>query len=286
MWIISQTGFVSLVQDRKDHSKVWVRARIKEDIAAMFPAYAGEIVTKIGADYIFRLIVPKDVAALAMWNAVQDVDYDSHAKEVMNRRSHPVTGRMGAYYAIWTALAKLQPFAPYAHHPRPLPGMPVHTSVSTAPATGKGYPWNRNPSFSGATGFRNGQALTAADYHGKLDGDWPASDAVDLINDGDDDIIDLTASGATPTDPGQAPDGITQVEWDNMTPDEWAAIDRMDDEEWEAYVAKREAERTGPAKRNPRRKSRAKAPAAAKAAPAPTPQPVAPVPAPAAATAK
>lgn len=250
MWIIAQTGFVSLVQDRKDKSKVWVRARIKEDIAMMFPAYADEIITKIGADYIYRLIVPKDVAALAMWNAVQDVDYDSHAKEVMNRRSHPNAQRMGAYYSIWTALAKLQPFAPYSHTPRPVPGMAPHQPALRQPAlplagasrpafTSSGhYDWSTHP--DSATGYRNGQALTAADYrHGDDDAeDWPVSDAVDLIND--------------------AAEAEIEAEGEEWQADDGTVFNSVED--WESYLEAKAAGRVkAPRKRNPRRKTKAKA---------------------------
>lgn len=183
MWLITQNGFLSLVQDRKDASKVWVRARIKEDIAQSFPAYADQIVTKPGADYLFRLLIDKDVAALAMWNEVQDIDYDSHAKEEMNRRSHPNPQRMSAYYKIWNALADLQPFAPYSTVPRPVKGLAPKTAAQSALAfsssaptwidgddhdaplstgswlrNGKGrhYDWDQHPQ---STGFRNGQPV-------------------------------------------------------------------------------------------------------------------------------
>jgi hypothetical protein len=250
MWLITQTGFISLVQDRKDPSQVWVRARIKEDIAQTFPAYADRIVTKIGADYIYRLIVPKDVAALAMWNAVQDVDYDSHAKEVMNRRSHPNPKRMSAYYKIWNALAELQPFAPYSHQPRAVQGLapkkaqaPLAFSSKTPawqdsdeygsdhplstgtwlrgnPRSTGHYDWSKHPQ-SKTTGFRNGQPVDS----------YPAADAdsVDLDND------DLTE--------------ISDAELLGMTEDDF-----------EDYVAKTETAHTGPkGKRNPRRRGRGKA---------------------------
>jgi hypothetical protein len=225
MWIISASGFVSIVQDRKDASKVWIRARVKEDIAQMFPAEADQIVTKPGADYVFRLIVPREVASMAMWNAVADVDYTSHAKEEMNRRSHPNPKRMSAYYKIWNALADLQPFAPYSRVPRVVGGVapratPVHTFSdgtfqpplpgTTRPATGTHYDWDKHPQSKTYVGGKE----------------------VDLIN-GED-----------------LADGWTDA------PDE---VFTLDDEEFAAYVDQRENERTGPARkrkpRNPRRRA-------------------------------
>jgi hypothetical protein len=232
MWIISASGFVSIVQDRKDASKVWIRARVKEDIAQMFPAQADEIVTKPGADYVFRLIVPREVASMAMWNAVADVDYTSHAKEEMNRRSHPNPKRMSAYYKIWNALADLQPFAPYSRVPRVVGGVaprstaPVHTFSdgafqpplpgTTRPATSTShYDWDKHPQSKTYVGGKE----------------------VDLIN-GED----------------------LDAEWTDA-PDEVFALE---DDEFAAYVDQRENERTGPAGprakrtrklRNPRRRA-------------------------------
>lgn len=231
MWVVSQSGFISLVQDRKDHSKVWIRARIKEDIAQMFPEYAADIITMPGADYLFRLIVPKEVASMAMWNAVADIDYDSHAKEVMNRRSHPVKGRMGAYYAIWRAMAALQPFAPYSKYPRPVNGLaaktfPTRPAGSVGPMVGSGehagwvsnqnYNWDTHPQ---STTFRGGKPYAP---EGTDQDDWDATGkAVDLIS--GEDLDDVVTE-------------LSDVE-----------INRMTDAEWNDYLEKREGERSGPA---------------------------------------
>lgn len=169
MWLITANGFISIVQDRKDKSQCWIRARVKEDIIQHFPNYADKVVTKIGADYIYRLIVPKEVAALVMWNQVMDVDYDSHAKEVMNRRSHPNRDRMSSYYACWTALAKMQPYAPYAKTPKPVGGF-VPRNNQLGKTTGNGSTYGRGISSPGVfsdydeqyfaeTGFKAGKPV-------------------------------------------------------------------------------------------------------------------------------
>jgi hypothetical protein len=226
MWIISASGFVSIVQDRKDASKVWIRARVKEDIAMMFPAQADEIITKPGADYVFRLIVPRELASMAMWNAVADVDYTSHAKEEMNRRSHPNPKRMSAYYKIWNALADLQPFAPYSRVPRTVDGVapkthtyangmfqpPLPGTTRATPKTGH-FDWDGHPQSKTYQGGKEVDLINGED----LDADW--TDA----------------------------------------PDEVFALA---DDEFAAYVDQRENERTGPAgrKRNPRRRAAKKKP--------------------------
>jgi hypothetical protein len=172
MWVFTQHGFVSFVQDRKDPEFVWVRARIKEDIANTFPDNVKDIITMPGADYLYRLRIPKLVASMAMWNAVADIDYDSHAKEVMDRRSHKVTGRMSAYYKVWNALADLQPFAPFAKTPRPVGNLKPHAPAKPAtqygkPVTGdhygRDYDWDAVPLPSMSTGYRNGMPWPPAD---------------------------------------------------------------------------------------------------------------------------
>ena len=228
MWVISKTGFVSLVQDRKDASKVWVRARVKEDIALMFPGHADQIVTKPGADYTFRLLVPREVASMAMWNAVADLDYTSHAKEAMNHGSHPNAERMSAYYSCWTALARMQPFAPYSKVPRAVGGMtakpttgrpafsnrPSAADAGTTGWEGGRYHWDRHPQ---STGYVNGEPI-------------------------DPEVVALIHG----LEEGQ-PDT-----WEDV-PDEAFGLD---DADFADLVEKRETERRGPAgKRNPRRRA-------------------------------
>ena len=117
MWIFSEKGFVSLVQDRDDASKLQVRARVADDITDTFPGV--ELFTADGADYRYRARIDRREVADVMHRAVMDIKYDSHFKEVaIEASTHP--GRWRAYYGVWTALAELQDYKPYSRVPRSL----------------------------------------------------------------------------------------------------------------------------------------------------------------------
>lgn len=115
MWIMTTTGFVSLVADRDDATKLQVRARIADDITDTFPN--AEVFVADGADYRYRAVLDRHEVAQRLANAVLDIDYDSHFKDVaIEASAHP--GRTRAYYGVWTALADLQDYAPYSRVPR------------------------------------------------------------------------------------------------------------------------------------------------------------------------
>lgn len=117
MWIIAKHGFISLVQDRKDHNMLQVRARVQEDIEQLLPGAV--VFTKDGADYRYRARVTKVEVAQMMAQQVLDIDYDSHFKDeaIAADKKHNAT-RRSAYYGCWSALAKLQDWAPYARMSR------------------------------------------------------------------------------------------------------------------------------------------------------------------------
>lgn len=111
MWLVTDRGFVSVVQHRDDPTVMQVRARLKEDLLALFPdAKVQEI---IGADYLYRADVSRAEVAQAAFQAVMNIDYTSHFKDEALKRSTPNPSRSSAYYATWTAMGRMQPIAPY-----------------------------------------------------------------------------------------------------------------------------------------------------------------------------
>ncbi|TXC45637.1 hypothetical protein, partial [Salmonella enterica] len=126
-------GFFSFVVDRKDSSQLWLRARVREDLARNFPD--AEIIEKPGADYLFRAKVSKEAVAKRMAEMIMEADITGHFKDVAKQRSSTPThgSRSSAYYAFWTAMAALQPYAPYSKTPRPAYQPPVSKGGSWKP---------------------------------------------------------------------------------------------------------------------------------------------------------
>lgn len=116
MWIVTKEGFLSIVQDRKNSNMLQVRARDPQDIKAHFPR--AKVIVIDGADYRYRARVNRRKVADTVHAAIMGLTYDSHFKDVAIASRPGNADRYEAYYGVWTALAKLQDWAPYAREPR------------------------------------------------------------------------------------------------------------------------------------------------------------------------
>jgi hypothetical protein len=218
MWIVTDRGFFSFVVDRKDSSQLWLRARVREDLARNFPGV--EIIEKPGSDYVFRAKVSKEVVAKRMAEMIMEADITGHFKDVAKSRSaKPEYGDRGtAYYAFWTAMAKLQPYAPYSKVKRS-EEKPLWrgTQADRRPGEGQGSLYSGGPSGTGQGGFYSyggaglGQKASSFDWNTR---DWGG------------------VSSPDPVLPSVVPD------FSAVDDDEWA---RMSAEEQEAYLDAEEA---------------------------------------------
>ena len=112
MWIMLDTGFISIVEHNDNPDVLLVRARVREDIALTFGDDI-EIEEMPGADYLYRASVDREEVAELIWHKVMSLDYTSHAKDVALKRSSPAEGRRAAYYDTWSAMGRMQPIPPY-----------------------------------------------------------------------------------------------------------------------------------------------------------------------------
>lgn len=135
MWMFEKRGFISVVaydpkKDRNkaskfpeiamrgkkeyDHSHLLVRARIKEDLDMLKLVVPSlHVETDKSADYSFRAIITRKQMKKFLAMSVDDLNYDSHFKEVARDNSPKAEGRYSAMMSIWSAMAKLQPYSPY-----------------------------------------------------------------------------------------------------------------------------------------------------------------------------
>jgi hypothetical protein len=105
--------FVSIVSKDCGPNELMVRARRPGDIEKLFP---GAVVTEYTAsDYHYRAAVKKTAIKAALANEVDRVTYDNFKSSVDDDPLH------NAYMRVWTAMASLQPQAPYSGKPRLFP---------------------------------------------------------------------------------------------------------------------------------------------------------------------
>jgi len=158
MWIVTEHGFFTFVVDRKDDTVVHLRARVREDLERNFPGV--EVIEKPGADYYFRAKITKVQLAERMTQMIMDDTIKGHFKDVALAKSSPTEhgNRRSAYYGFWTAMAALQPYAPYSRTPRLKSVVKPWTPPKrdTRPGTGQtSLPY---------TGSESRGALRAGDY--------------------------------------------------------------------------------------------------------------------------
>lgn len=109
MWIITQNGFVSLVAHETDPNVVRARARRKEHLVDTFDISPDAVIdlaqTGRYYDYRWHADIDARVAAVAMFEAVRDIEYTSHVKENVSM------GDPDMYTAMlrcWSALNEIQ----------------------------------------------------------------------------------------------------------------------------------------------------------------------------------
>lgn len=100
MWIFTNRGFLSVVQDPADPGALVVRSRFPGQIEALFPKAA---VSKTpGRDYLYRAFLPKAEVAEVIRREVDAIDYGNFKNSVGDDRYHD------ACLDVWTALYRHQ----------------------------------------------------------------------------------------------------------------------------------------------------------------------------------
>ena len=98
MWLITTTGFYSIVQ-KPGEKDLTIRSRVRKDLEALRDKYLpdlGEIVRNENTDYRYRAKVSPEKFAEAAAQMVRDIDYDNFKNTVAqvqgHRRSHIYSG--------------------------------------------------------------------------------------------------------------------------------------------------------------------------------------------------
>jgi len=110
MWLFTKTFFVSIVEKPSDYRQntLTLRARVASDLDALRVEYLPELgPTQVSerSDYRYRAVAPRDAAARAIFQAVQDIDYESFKDIVFWTQGHE---RVHAYHAVWSKMLRLQ----------------------------------------------------------------------------------------------------------------------------------------------------------------------------------
>lgn len=104
MWIMMRDGFVSIVEDRNDDTRVIVRARKKQHLVDFLRHERFEISHTPTADYHWRATIAKAAAGVLVMERVMSIDYDNFkaaAKKVDSELAD-------AYGDVWATMYDYQ----------------------------------------------------------------------------------------------------------------------------------------------------------------------------------
>lgn len=115
MWLLTETGFYSIVQKLGDNH-LTVRARVKEDLdnlRTLVPEL-GETIENAGTDYPYRARVSKAALAAGMARMITGIGYDNFKEHVYAVQQSTALGRLqglrraNVYAGVWSELRRLQ----------------------------------------------------------------------------------------------------------------------------------------------------------------------------------
>jgi len=73
MWIFTDKGFLSIIQDFRDPDTLIVRARFPDHIGAIFPD--ARVTKTPGRDYLYRTLLPRGEVTERLKTLIAGIDY-------------------------------------------------------------------------------------------------------------------------------------------------------------------------------------------------------------------
>lgn len=101
MWVFTQTGFVSAVQNRHNPDYLVVRARDRQSLQELADVCAVEIKFMTGSDYPYRVFVSKEDFRSWMNDQIDFLDYDNFKNQVAITRGKDFARTLGS---VWSTM--------------------------------------------------------------------------------------------------------------------------------------------------------------------------------------
>lgn len=104
MWLVLNKSFVSVVQDHEDPTMLWVRARSKKCLAALF-GKGQKIQTSTNTDYSYRVKIDRIEFSRMVANlALTDIDYTNFKDSIPDKDNL----RYHAYTKVWSVMVEFR----------------------------------------------------------------------------------------------------------------------------------------------------------------------------------
>ena len=106
MWLFSETGFVSAVQDRDNSDGFVVRGRDRKSLQPLADFADVRIIDNEGTDYPFRVYVEKSTFSLWVSDQVDNVSYTNYKGHMHKTRGWQFCD---ALHDVWSAMHSVTP---------------------------------------------------------------------------------------------------------------------------------------------------------------------------------
>ena len=100
MWVFTETGFVSAVQNRNNPEYLVVRARDKQSLQTLADLCDVEIKFMVGSDYPYRVFVSKEDFKSWMNDNVDFLGYDNFKNQVAITRGKEYAYALGSVWSV------------------------------------------------------------------------------------------------------------------------------------------------------------------------------------------
>ena len=101
MWLYTNKGFLSVVEDFHDKTQLLVRGRFDGDIEVFFPK--AEVLVDAGTDYKYRAFIPREEVAKAVKSYIEsELHYSNFKSSVKD------SDRLLAYHKVWSNMYEAQ----------------------------------------------------------------------------------------------------------------------------------------------------------------------------------
>lgn len=122
MWLFTKHGFYSAVCARQgngshgqpvDPDRIMVRARVCSHLEALKERFCDlladcEIMEFAGADYAYRIFVPKSVWSQVLVGLTEEMDYDNFKSKVGRHRGSAGAEYEHSLHEVWSVMNSLQ----------------------------------------------------------------------------------------------------------------------------------------------------------------------------------
>jgi hypothetical protein len=105
MWLFSETGFVSVVQDPQDKNKMVVRARDEESLKPLVDNYDVKIVKLKNRDYPARVFLTREQFVDWLVELGETLQYTNYKNQATASRGHEFARPL---HSVWSTMLELE----------------------------------------------------------------------------------------------------------------------------------------------------------------------------------